>query len=148
MQLTAPQQALGDRLELAELIARLGRWLDDPSADQPDALLATDIAVSTPGGAASGRDRVVAQARRNHDRHETQHRFSDVVVDLSGDAAAMSANLVVTFVDPAAPLVPVYTSGARYRFAALRAADGWRLTQLGVAPVWQLGARPTVAAAA
>lgn len=142
---TATQNAAADRVELAELVSRLGRWLDDPASTDPAAVLADDVTVHSPGGIAHGRDRVVAQARRTHDAYVTQHLMTDVIVDLADGEAKLTANLLVSFLgagddEP----TPAWQSGSRYRFSARRTDAGWRLTHIEVAPVWQIGERPQI----
>lgn len=124
-----------DRQEIAELVARLGWWLDDQQFDDATAILAPDVEVSTPGGQARGIEGVAAQARRNHERLVTQHVITGVTTDLDGDRASVRANLVVTLV-PRAPTERQRTLGERYGFGAVRTADGWRLNRIEVTPVW------------
>ena len=110
-------QQLHDRQAVTDLVSRLGLWLDgETTLDQARAILADDVAVSTPGGTATGLERVVAQARRNHEV-PTQHVITNVLVDLDGDRATAGANLIVAFPDS--------IQGERYAFAAAR-GDGWR----------------------
>lgn len=135
--------ALADRIELGELVSRLGRWLDDPTSGSPGSLLADDVSVRSPGGESRGRRRVVAQARRTHAAAVTQHAMTDILTTVDGDAATITANLVVTFVAGDGVPSPRYQAGARYRFGARRTADGWRLTRIDVEPVWEVGVRPT-----
>lgn len=135
-------ETLADRVELTELVSRLGRWLDDPASADPRALLADDVTVRSPGGEAQGRDRVVAQAKRTHDAVVTQHAMTDVLADVDGDAATITSNLLVAFLGHDAEPAPSWVSGSRYRFGARRTASGWRLTRIEVAPVWQVGERP------
>ena len=142
MNTTANLQTLADRVALTELVSRLGRWLDNPDSATVEELLAPDATARTPGGTARGRDRVVAQARRNHDGHVTQHLMTDVLPDVDGDEAQITSNLLVAFVDAGAGNEPTWQSGSRYRFGARRGSAGWRLTQIDVAPVWQVGERP------
>jgi hypothetical protein len=124
---------LADRLEITDLVSRLGRWLDRAGDDAPERVLAPDVTVRTPGGEARGIERVVAQAQRNHAVDATQHVITDVVVDVDGDRAAASANLVVTFVDGAS----LRTLGERYRFGAARTNAGWRLSRIEVDRIWE-----------
>lgn len=147
MTATTSLQSIADRLELTELISRLGRWLDDPASAAPDELIAADATARTPGGSVEGREGVIAQARRNHDGHVTQHLMTDVLVVVDGDEARITSNLLVAFVDPAGPPVPTWQSGSRYAFRARRTPAGWRLTQIEVEPVWQVGERPVPVAA-
>jgi SnoaL-like domain len=99
--------------------------------------------VRTPGGAAEGRDAVIAQARRNHQPDEpTQHVITDPIVELDGDRAKVRANLVVNFAAPAhrdesLPAPPrKYTLGETYHFDAVRTPEGWRLSSVETKPVW------------
>jgi SnoaL-like domain len=124
---------LNDRREITDLVSRLGLWLDEGRFDEAPTILTQDVAVSTPGGQAQGIERVIAQARRNHQHPHLQHVITNVLVDLDGDSAAVRANLVVTFADDAISS----QQGERYRFEAVRTADGWRLSRVEVEPVWR-----------
>lgn len=90
-------QQLNDRQAVADLITRLGLMLDDKRFDDARTILADDVVVHTPGGSSPGPEAVVAQARRNH-TVRTQHVITDVLIQLEGDRAEASANLIVTFV--------------------------------------------------
>lgn len=126
--MTALQELL-DRHAITDLVSRLGLWLDgDTTLDQARAILDEAVSVATPGGTAQGIERVVLQARRNHDV-PTQHVITNVLVDLDGDRAMAGANLIVNFPDA--------TQGERYAFAAARADRGWRLTRIEVTPIWR-----------
>jgi hypothetical protein len=122
---------LNDRREITDLVSRLGLWLDEGRFDEAPSILTEDVAVSTPGGQASGLERVIAQARRNHRFDRLQHLISNVLIDLDGDRADVRANLVATFVGSA-----VEQHGERYRFQAVRRPEGWRLSRVEVEPVW------------
>jgi hypothetical protein len=149
--LTEQIQELSDRQAIADLITRLGRMLDDKTFDDTEAILADEVTVHTPGGRARGRDAVVAQARRNH-TVRTQHVITDVLIELEGDRAHASANLIATFapdgpdsrltINGSEQAESTLMLGERYRFKAARGASGWRLTSIEVAPVWSTGRRP------
>ena len=124
-------QDLTDRQAITDLVSRLGLWLDEGRFDEAPSILTEDVAVSTPGGQASGIERVIAQARRNHQFDGLQHLISNVLVDLDGDRADVRANLVATFVGSA-----IEQHGERYRFEAMRTPAGWRLSRVDVKPVW------------
>lgn len=119
---------LADRAELTDLVARLGRWLDDGARDDAVDVLADEIAVQTPGGRAEGRAAVVAQAHGNH-AVATQHAITNILIQLDGDEAALDANVTATFADETAV-------GGRYALAAARTSAGWRLTSITMQPVW------------
>jgi hypothetical protein len=124
---------LTDRREITDLVSRLGLWLDEGRFDEAPSILTPDVAVSTPGGQARGIERVIAQARRNHQHAHLQHVITNVLIDLDGDRAAVRANLVVTFADDAISS----QQGERYRFEAKRTPGGWRLSSVEVEPVWR-----------
>jgi hypothetical protein len=138
-----------DRMEIADLVTRLGMALDEGRFDEMAELLVEDATARTPGGRAEGRAAVVAQARKNHRADlAIQHVISDVLVDLDGDRAEVRANLVVSFalaVEVEAPAVapPVtYTLGEVYRFEVVRTGGGWRFARVETVPVWMSGERP------
>jgi len=153
MSLKDQLQHLADRQAVADLIARLGRMLDEKRYDEAGAILADDVVVHTPGGSARGPQAVVDQARQNH-TVRTQHVITDVLIDLDGDRAAARANLIVTFVPdsdaPAARLVIGTAAppesrlmiGERYRFEAVRGDGCWRLASIEVARLWSTAPVP------
>ena len=132
-------QDVVDHRQIADLVSRLGVWLDEKRFDDSRAVLAEDVEVDTPGGRTRGIDAVTEQARRNHAVDATHHVITDVLVDLDGDRATARANLTVTFVPDAADPATHRTHGERYRFDAVRTPDGWRLARVRVAPVWMTG---------
>jgi hypothetical protein len=146
-------QQLADRAEITELVSRLGIVLDEGRFDEMGALVTDDATVRTPGGAAEGREALVAQARRNHRVEQPiQHLIANLVVDFAddGDRASARANLVVHFgpldwqpeSEGTIELPPlVFTLGEVYRFELVRTDEGWRLQHIRTVPVWSAGAR-------
>ncbi len=142
-------QTLTDRADITDLVSRLGVVLDEGRFDEMPSLLVEDATAHTPGGAAVGRDAVVAQASRNHgpDQH-VQHVVTNVLVDPAGDHdhARVRANLVVHFApSPTEAVVaaPVqFVLGEVYRFDVVRTAEGWRFSRIETVPVWMSGVRP------
>lgn len=128
-------QALTDRAELTDLVARLGRWLDEGATGDPAALFADDVRVSSPGGDSAGVDGIVAQARRNH-AVPTQHVITNVLCEIDGDAAAVTANLVATFADCE---TAIRRTGGTYAFDAIRTGAGWRLSSITIRRVYREG---------
>ncbi|WP_067717092.1 nuclear transport factor 2 family protein [Nocardia yamanashiensis] len=148
LEITRQLQELVDRSEIADLVDRLGRALDEGRFDELGALYTPDATAKTPGGFAPDRAALVAQAARNHspDRH-IQHFITNTIVDLDGDTATVRANLMAVFApaatDPARPTPnPEYTLGEVYRFDARRTPEGWRLTRVETSSVWESGTRP------
>jgi hypothetical protein len=128
-------QVLADRAELTDLVARLGAWLDAGASGDPAALLVAGARVSTPGGQAVGIEKVADQARRSH-VVPTQHVIANVLAEIDGDAARVSANLVVTFADSETEL---RRNGGTYAFDAVRTPAGWRFASITVRRVWREG---------
>lgn len=139
-----------DQLELTDLVSRLGVCLDEARFAEMHELFTADATARTPGGEAIGRDRVVAQAARNHRAEDgVQHVITNLLVDVDGDQATMRANLVVHVTQPedSAALAPqvTFSLGEVYRFEARRTEDGWRLSRVETVPVWVAGALPVAA---
>jgi hypothetical protein len=144
----ATLQELVDRGEISDLVHRLGVALDEGSSDDLRSLLTEDATVRTPGGAAEGREAVIAQAGRNHPPEQPiQHVITNILVDLDGDRAGARANLVVYFgplagaPGPAGPFAPPveYTTGEVYRYDLVRTSEGWRFSRIQTTPVWRSG---------
>src|SRR5690348_9504131 len=89
-----------DRLEIDELITRLGRWLDGGDFRPPRDVMAEGVTVATEGGRSEGIEAVAAQAGRNHGAYRTMHVITDRLIALDGERAEASANSLVRF-DPA-----------------------------------------------
>ncbi|WP_141579750.1 nuclear transport factor 2 family protein [Actinomadura sp. WMMA1423] len=123
---------MDDRSELSALVSRLGRWLDDKSPDGGRGIFTEDAEAHTLGGVAKGADALVAQARKNH-TVPTQHFITDPLIDVDGDRAAISANLMVVF----AREEGLRMLGERYELRAARTGDGWRLTRIEARPIWE-----------
>ncbi|MEU4835570.1 nuclear transport factor 2 family protein [Streptosporangium sp. NPDC023615] len=135
---------LTDRHALTDLVARLTRWLDDscaaPALDGEGlrAVYSEDATVRSPRGGARGVDAVLEYVRRTTSPGEhTQHFTTDVLVDLDGDRADVTANLLVYLFRPGQ--APHRTVGLRYAFTAARLPGGWRFTRAEITPAWFQG---------
>lgn len=135
---------LADRSEITDLLTRLNRWLDDDRLSWQDdrryagldRLYTADVALRTPHGTAHGLGELIEHLRRNStDAQHTQHVTSDVLIDLDGDRADVSANVVVHFYRPGE--APFQTSGLRSAFTAVRTPDGWRFTGAEMTLLWR-----------
>jgi SnoaL-like domain len=142
---------LADRVEITDLVYRLGVVLDEHGFERMGSLLTDDVTASTPGGTSRGQAAVIAQAERIHTTAERIHHvITDVLVDFDedGDRARVRANLLVHFAPAEAPsgaaVAPTVTctQGQVYRLDAVRTTDGWRLSTVETSPVWMSGARP------
>ncbi|WP_396446451.1 nuclear transport factor 2 family protein [Actinomadura sp.] len=118
--------------ELSTLVSRLGRWLDDKSPGDGRALFTEDAEAHTPGGVSKGVDALVEQARRNH-AVPTQHFITGPLIDVDGDTALISANLLAVFAHEGGPRL----LGERYELRAARTREGWRLSRVQAHPIWE-----------
>ena len=134
---------MDDHQQLSALVSRLGRWLDDKTFDDGRALFTDDAEVHTPGGVSKGVGALIEQARRNH-MVPTQHFITNPLIDVDGDKAEVTANLLVVFAHEEGPRM----LGERYDLQAARTPDGWRLSRIQARPVWEVanaGAQPASA---
>jgi hypothetical protein len=132
--------ALLDRLEITELVARLGQWLDHRTGD-PAEIYDRDVVVRSPRGEFRGYDAVMAYLTREDPTGErAQHFHSDVLVDLDGDSASVTANQLVQFFHAGEP--PHRSSGLRLHYDAVRRPDGWRIAAAEIELQWLIGELP------
>jgi hypothetical protein len=130
---------LFDRHHILDLIATLGRCLDERDFEALRGLFTDDASVTTPGGAATGRDALVDQARRRHSQDDgIQHVITNHLVNLAGDRASVRANLLVSFARSGVDDPQPFLLGEVYRFELRRTDDGWRIVSLHSTPVWFL----------
>jgi hypothetical protein len=127
---------IADRLEIAELFARLARLLDERRYEDVHTVYAEDVVVRSPrGGELRGVDEVVAFLRRSQvDGEHTQHVHGDVLVEIDGDRAAASANQVVHYYRTGEP--PDRRSGLRLAYTAVRTPAGWRFCEGRLTLAW------------
>jgi hypothetical protein len=135
---------VSDRVEIAELLARLAHLLDESrrdgarpvDADDVRAVYTDDVTVHSPrGGALRGADAVTDLLRRSRVEGErTQHSNTDVLVDLDGDRAEVSANQFVHFYRDGEP--PHRSSGLHLAHTAVRTPAGWRFREAWIVLAW------------
>ncbi len=131
---------LTDRLELQDLLGRLGAWLDGHGGD-PRHVYTEDVVASGPRGDIRGIDAVIARVDPANDTDErAQHFHTDVLVDLAGETASITANqLVYAFREDE---VPHRTAGLRVAYGARRTPDGWRLSDVDIVLQGLVGEMP------
>lgn len=130
-------QQLIDRQDVTEVILRLGRWLDGHGGD-PRQIYDQDVAVRSPRGQVRGIGQVLAVVTPSEESVErTQHRVTDLLIDVDGDAATVHANQLVHFFRVGA--APHRTSGLRVEYGLVRRAAGWRLASMEMELEWLEG---------
>jgi ketosteroid isomerase-like protein len=127
---------IADRVEIADLFTRFARLLDEGRWEDADTVYTDDVAVHSPrGGEIRGIDEVVGYMRQAEVEGEhTQHITTDLLVNVSGDLGAASANSLVYFYrDGQAPHL---TSGLRLACTAVRTPAGWRFRETRIMLAW------------
>jgi 3-phenylpropionate/cinnamic acid dioxygenase small subunit len=127
---------IADRVEIADLLTRLALLLDEKRWEDAGTVFTDDVVVRSPrGGELRGLDEVVGFMRQGEVEGEhTQHTTTDLLVDVDGDRAAVSANsLVYYYRDGQAPH---FTGGLRLAGTAVRTPAGWRLRDQRIRPAW------------
>lgn len=125
-----------DRAEIAELVARLARVLDERRFDELRNVYLPDAQTSSPRGTLRGVDEIVDTLRRTSPPDElTQHFNTNVVVDLDGDRAQVSTDQLVYFFRQGE--APHETAGVDARYTAVRTPAGWRFAHAQISPRWR-----------
>lgn len=131
-----------DRQAIADLLVRFGRWLDGDGGDPSD-FYDDDIEVVSPRAQLHGLDAVSDFIARTAGE-QTQHLHSDVLIELDGDRARVSANQLVHFYERGRP--PYRSSGLRVSYVLVRRSSGWRLRRMEITLEWIVGDVPPVPA--
>lgn len=126
---------IADRLEIAELFARLAQLLDEGRHEDIRTIYAEDVVVRSPRSDLHGVDEVIAFLDRSwvEDEH-TQHVHGDVLVDLDSDVAKASASQIVHYYRTGEP--PHRRSGLRLAYTAVRTPAGWRFREAQITLAW------------
>lgn len=125
-----------DRLDIAELFARLAHLLDKNNVDDLHTVYTEDVEVHSPrGGELHG---LAAATRYLRDSQvvteRTHHLNTDILITLDGDQAEASANQLVYFFREGEP--PHQKSGLHMSATAVRTPVGWRFRKAGITLVW------------
>ncbi len=135
--------AKDDRGDLTQLIYRFYDTMEARQFDKLTAVLAEGVVVSSGGmGTTEGRDKVIAQsaeAAKHEDR--AQHVVTNVLVDVNGDKAKVSAfvdQLIGSSTTPKGKVAPepMMTISSRMRYEATHTADGWRISRIEGDVLW------------
>lgn len=129
---------IADRIEIADLFARLANLLDEHRHDDAHTVYSDDVVVHSPRGELHGLDEVTTLLRRSRVEGErTQHVHGDVLVSVDGDRAEATANQIVYFHRDGEP--PHRTSGLRVAGTAVRTPAGWRFGDMRITLAWTQG---------
>ncbi|MEV6873173.1 nuclear transport factor 2 family protein [Amycolatopsis sp. NPDC051128] len=142
-----PGRELADRWAITELTAEFGLRVDTHEWDRLVQLLAPTVVIdysrlhgkdpiTTDPAGVVGTWRGVLENLK-----VTQHLITGQVIELSGDTAKCTANLVAAHHLPNDSGAPDWTLGGRYEFALERAEDRWLITAVVLFPLWATGNR-------
>jgi hypothetical protein len=128
-----------DRLEIAELIARLAHLLDEGRPDDIALVYTPDVVVHSPRGELQGLAEVIAflrqSLRASQDEGEhTQHLHSNVLAEIDGDSASVRADQLVYYYRDGEQ--PHRISSLRPAYTAVRTPRGWRFSEVRFRLAW------------
>jgi hypothetical protein len=136
-------QQIQDRLDIQDVINRLGACLDEKRIDDLGEVFCDDVN----GVLASGDPFSSLAGIQEHGRQQLlpwarlQHVITNILIDLDGDTASARANLIT--VNVAAPSTPAKDFGFNgyYKFALRRDGGRWKISDIRLLEVWA-GERP------
>ena len=127
-------QRVADELEILRLLATLAQAVDDRDEARYRACLADEVMSPAPSGDSSAwrTDSRQDYARRSIESVShmawTHHKLCNPIVDVMGDHAAATADLVVDMEAPAGEgQCEHLTIGGRYELELAREQGGWRI---------------------
>lgn len=135
-------QAIGDKLEIQEALARYARAVDDKDWELWKTVFTPDAQVDylSAGGSAGGRDEIAAWLRDSLEHFPmTQHYITNVEIELHGDEARVTAFFYNPMIFPGA--TELSYCGGRYHHQFVRTPEGWKSRKLREENQWFVGRR-------
>jgi 3-phenylpropionate/cinnamic acid dioxygenase small subunit len=139
-------QALQDRIEIGELLARYSTALDGRDWDLLSEVFLPDAecdygTLGTPRGV----EEITSLVRGTiGDLDATQHLVGNVVVTVRGDEATADCYLISQHIRRGTPGGDHYLLGGRYSDRVVRTAAGWRIAHRTLHRLWTTGNRDVV----
>jgi 3-phenylpropionate/cinnamic acid dioxygenase small subunit len=130
-------QALQDKIEINELLARYSRGVDSKDWELWKTVFTPDAVIdySSSGAAVGSRDEVAAWLERSLGPVPwTQHFITNVEIDLDGDRARVRAMFYNPMHLPG--MADMSSCGGYYHHDVVRTADGWKSERLVEEGVW------------
>ncbi|HEY0816202.1 MAG TPA: nuclear transport factor 2 family protein [Pseudonocardia sp.] len=138
-------QEVSDRLEIQDAVHQLVRGFDRRDWHTVEHLLA-DTVVSDYTAMLGGTPQTTTAADQTTYYREqldpldaTMHAATTLLIDLDGDRATASVNILTWLRREAAPDGPMWSNGATGDITLTRTADRWRITGITVRPTWAEG---------
>lgn len=130
-------QRISDELEIASVLTRYARAVDDKDWDLLRSLFTDDahLDYSSVGGPAGGREEVCSWLERSLTLMPmTQHFVTNIDADIDGDTATVRAMFYNPMLLPGAS--ETSACGGYYHHVMVRTASGWRSKQLREENLW------------
>jgi hypothetical protein len=136
-------QELADRLEISELIATYGQIADQKRFEDSRSCCTEGVLADFGFGRAHGVDTLIGYGRQALGVFErTQHFISNVLIELAGDSATVTANVLAVHIPHADDPKTHFDLGGLYQFSTVRTAAGWRISRVRFDAVWSQGDDP------
>lgn len=138
-------QEISDRLEIQDATHRLVRGFDLRDWPAVEDLLAnqvvTDYTAMLGGTVETRTAQDQVQYYRDHLDHldATMHAATTLLVDLDGDSATATVNILTWLRREAAPDGPMWSNGAAGEIQLRRTAGRWLICAVTVKPAWAEG---------
>ena len=134
-----------DRYQVETAISRLGRLVDDRDWDGLDGLLGDVVEVdytSLWGGEPEkvARDVLIGRWRNLLGKLDaTQHVFTNILPEISGDTATATANVVAVHRRAVPTGGHLWTVGGSYHIRLARSGGAWRIESITLKAAWTDG---------
>lgn len=138
-------QEISDRLEIQDVVHHLVRGFDRRDWDTVERLLADTVVMDYTAMLGGEVDTRTAAEQTRHYRDQldpldaTMHAATTLLVDVNGDTAVATANVVSWLRREAAHDGPMWANGSVAEIRLTRVAGRWRIAAMTVRPAWAEG---------
>lgn len=140
-------QEISDRFEIQDVVHQLVRGFDRRDWHTVEHLLADTVVsdyTAMLGGEAQSR--TAAEQTRHYQEQldpldATMHAATTLLVDLDGDRATASVNILTWLRREAAHDGPLWSNGAASEIQLMRTEGRWLIARITVRPAWAVGNR-------
>jgi ketosteroid isomerase-like protein len=138
-------QALQDRADITDLLARLAQAQDDKDWAAVGAAYLPDAVYVHPAGRLEGVAEIVERTRNALGGLDaSQHLVGSIVVAVTGDTATSRAHFQAQHLRSGAPGGDLYTIAGTYADDWDRTPDGWRISVRTQTYSWRSGNRAVI----
>ena len=140
-------QAIGDRIEIEELLVRYSRAIDHRDFETLESLFTPDAtfdggSLGNPTGARAIREMIEGTLTG---LDATQHLVGKSLIELDGDSAEVRTYLISQHIRESTPgPVKHYFLGGEYADRVVRTDDGWRIAYRRLDRLWKQGDRAVI----